>query len=125
MHVLHKCYYEIKILNRNDLKIYQEKCATIENKTLITSALVSSVIEICHELFKYHYAPQTLKELSAREINMNGTSNTDLLPYELKQYCFNIVDLDLSVWYPEWTVLSVLIRHLDFPICKKLCHLCI
>ena len=118
----YKCYYEINVLKWNDLKIYQEKGLTIENKTLITPALVSKVIEIYHELFKYHYkmAPQTLKELSAREIYMNGTLNTDLLPYELKQYCSNILDSDLPVWYPEWTVPSVLIRHLDFTICKKL-----
>ena len=118
----YECYYEINVLKWNDLKIYQEKGLTIENKTLITPALVSEVIEIYHELFKYHYkmAPQTLKELSAREIYMNGTLNTDLLPYELKQYCSNILDSDLPVWYPEWTVPSVLIRHLDFTICKKL-----
>ena len=81
----YECYYEINVLKWNDLKIYQEKGLTIiENKTLITPALVSQVIEIYHELFKYHYkmAPQTLKELSAREIYMNGTLNTDLLPYE-------------------------------------------
>ena len=108
----YECYYEINVLKWNDLKIYQEKGLTIiENKTLITPALVSQVIEIYHELFKYHYkmAPQTLKELSAREIYMNGTLNTDLLPYELKQYCSNILDSDLPVWYPEWTVPSVLI----------------
>ena len=118
----YECYYEINVLKWNDLKIYQEKGLTIENKTLITPALVSQVIEIYHKLFKYHYkmAPQTLKELSTREIYMNRTLNTDLLPYELKQYCSNILDLDLPVWYPEWIVPSVLIRHLDFTICKKL-----
>ena len=104
------------------MKIYQEKGLTIENKIIITPALVSSVIEIYHEQFKYHYkmAPQTLKELPTRKIYMNGTLNTDLLPYELTQYCYNIVDSDLPVKYLKWTVPSVLIRHLDFIIFKKL-----
>ena len=74
------------------------------------------VLPLCHR----GPPSQTLKELSAREIYMNGTLNTDLLPYELKQYCNNILDSELPVWYPEWTVLSVLIRYSDFTICMKI-----
>ena len=88
--------------------------------TLITPSLVSSILNICQDLFKYQYkiAPQTLKDFCVTKIYYNKL-NEDLLPRELKIYCRNVVHAELPVWYPQWTVPSVFIRHLDFIVSSK------
>ena len=48
-----------------------------------------------------------------RDLHEQLRLQTQILPHELKQYYNNIVDTDLPVWYPEWTVPSVLITLFD------------
>ena len=71
----------------------------ISEGTLITPSLVSSILNICQIYY--------------------NKLNEDLLPRELQIYCRNVVRAELPVWYPQWTVPSVFIRHLDFTVSSK------
>ena len=116
----HEYYYGIHILKWDYMRVYQKNGLNISEGTLITPSLVSSILNICQDLFKYQYkiTPQTLKDLCAIKI-YNNKLNEDLLPRELKIYCRNVVHAELPVWYPQWTVPSVFIRHLDFTVSSK------
>ena len=116
----HECYYGIHILKWDYMRVYQSNGLNISEGTLITPSLVSSILNICQDLFKYQYkiTPQTLKDLCATKIYYNKL-NEDLLPRELQIYCRNVVRAELPVWYPQWTVPSVFIRHLDFTVSSK------
>ena len=102
------------------MRVYQNNGLDISEGTLITPSLVSSILNICQDLFKYQYkiTPQSLKDLYAIKIYYNKL-NEDLLPGELKVYCRNVAHAELPVWYPQWTVPSVFIRNLEFTVCAK------
>ena len=102
------------------MRVYQNNGLNISEGTLITPSLVSSILNIYQDLFKYQckITAQSLKDLCAIKIYYNKL-NEDLLPRELKIYCRNVVHAELPVWYPQWTVPSVFIRHLDFTVYSK------
>ena len=118
-----ECFYGINVLKWDHLKVYRNQGVDISEGTVITPSLVNDIMNICQKLFKYHYnlTPQSLQDICARKIFYHEIKD-DLLPVELKKYCRNFCATELPVWYPEWAVPSVLIRHLEFSITFKQKH---
>ena len=111
----YNCFYGFDILKQDDLKVYEEEGIGLTNGTQITASLVSDVFKVCHTIFRrqYNLEPQSLQKLCTIRIVEIKTLCTDLLPKKLALQCKEFKQEKMPKWYPEWTVPSVLIKHLN------------
>ena len=110
----YNCFYGFDILKQEDLKVYEQEGIHLGEGTEITVSLVSQVFQVCHKIFRrqYNLEPQSLQKLCTFRIVEIKTLSTDLLPKGLALQCKEFKPEKMPKWYPEWTVPSVLIRHL-------------
>ena len=117
----YNCFYGFNILKWEDFNLYRDEGIEISDGMKVTPTLIHRVFEVCHKTFRaqYNLEPQSLQDLCMGKIAEEKDLNIELLPLRLADQCLNFRHQQMPIWYPEWTLPSVLIKHLNFHLKLK------
>ena len=112
----YNCFYGFEILKLEDFNIYRDEGIDISDGMKITPSLIDRVFKVCHKTFRaqYYLEPQSLKDLCMGKIAEEKDLNLELLPSRLADQCLRFRQQQIPLWNQEWTIPSLLIRHLNF-----------